>query len=131
MLNEKRVKHMVKLASYETKKGTEDIKINSYYKKDYVGFHVLCTLLWITATYVIILGLLGLVYMDIIWDRLTLSGGIYLTLILVVLYIVLMIVSGIKAYFFYRKKYFLATNNIKVFVQGLEELIEMYESEAK
>ena len=131
MLNEKRVKHMVKLASYETKKGTEDIKIDSYYKEDYVGFNVLCTLLWLTTAYIIVVGLLGLVYMDTIWDGLTVLGGIYLILILVVLYIVLMIVSGRKARHFYKEKYFFATNNVKEFAQGLEELVEMYEAEVK
>ena len=39
MLNERRVKHMVKLASYESKRGKEDMKINSYFKKDYVSFN--------------------------------------------------------------------------------------------
>ena len=32
MLNEKRVKHMVRLASYESKYGTEDIKVSTYFK---------------------------------------------------------------------------------------------------
>ena len=48
MLNEKRVKHMVKLASYEEKGGTEEIKISSYFRKDYVSFNVLVSLLWVT-----------------------------------------------------------------------------------
>ena len=131
MLNEKRVKHMVKLASYETKKGTEDIKIDSYYQEDYVGLNVLCTLLWLTTAYVIVLGLLGIVYMDTIWDKLTVSEGTYLILAIVVLYVVLMIVSRRKAHRFYKEKYSSATNNMKEFARGLEELIEMYESEAK
>lgn len=33
MLNEERVKLMVKLASYEEKEGKEDFKVSSYYKK--------------------------------------------------------------------------------------------------
>ena len=36
MLNEKRVKHMIKIASYEQKTGEEDQKINTYFKNDYV-----------------------------------------------------------------------------------------------
>ena len=34
MLNEERVKMMIKLASYEEGQGKEDFKVNSYYRKD-------------------------------------------------------------------------------------------------
>ena len=37
MLNEERVKHMIKLADYETKGGKEEQKITSFYKKDYIS----------------------------------------------------------------------------------------------
>ena len=40
MLNEKRVKHMTRLASYDEKSGEQDLKINSYFKKTYVRFIV-------------------------------------------------------------------------------------------
>ena len=51
MLNEERVKLMVQLASYEQKEGKEDFKVSSYYKKDYVSFHRLATMIWTTIGY--------------------------------------------------------------------------------
>ena len=39
MLNEERVKHMVKLAFYETTDGKEELKAGSYYKKDYINYY--------------------------------------------------------------------------------------------
>ena len=38
MLNERRVKHMVKLAMYENKEGREELKTSKFYKKDYISF---------------------------------------------------------------------------------------------
>ena len=48
MLNEERVKMMIKLASYEEGQGKEDFKVNSYYRKDYVSFRTIVTLIWTT-----------------------------------------------------------------------------------
>ena len=51
MLNEERVKHMVKLALFETKNGNEELKASSYYKKDYVSFHVLWSLILMSIAF--------------------------------------------------------------------------------
>ena len=54
MLNEERVKHMVKLAFYETKHGNEELKTSSYYKKDYISFHVLWSVLLSVIAYILL-----------------------------------------------------------------------------
>ncbi len=129
MLNEKRVKHMVKLASYEMKNGTEDMKISSYFRSDYISFNVLCSLIWATLGFVTIVGLLGIAYMDLILEGLTIERGIYLILAFIVAYVVLMIIYGIIAYCFYKKKHLSARNKIKKLGRGLEALEKMYEKE--
>lgn len=48
MLDEKRVKLMTKLALYEETQGKDDFKVSEYYRKDYVGMHMICTFLWVT-----------------------------------------------------------------------------------
>ena len=63
MLDERRVKRMVKLAAYETKSGAEDFKVNDYFQKDYVSFQVLCTFIWVTVGYIAILAVLGITYL--------------------------------------------------------------------
>ena len=75
MLNEKRVKHMVKLASYEGKDGAEEIKIYSYFRKDYVGYNVLISLLWITLGYLALIGMIGLALVERILENLSLHTG--------------------------------------------------------
>lgn len=60
MLDEKRVKLMTKLALYEETQGKDDFKVSEYYRKDYVGMHMICTFLWVTIGYVCLAGLLAL-----------------------------------------------------------------------
>lgn len=129
MLNEERVKHMVKLASYESKKGTEDFKVSSYFRGDYISFNVLCTLLWATVGFVVLVGLLGVGYMDMILENLTLKKGLLIILGTIIAYIAMLIIYGIVAYCFYKKKHLSARQNVKKFAHELEVLEEMYEKE--
>lgn len=129
MLNEKRVKHMVKLASYETKKGAEEIKINSFFRKDYVSYNVLITLLWITLGYLSIAGLLCLTFLKKILENLSFSNIVILAVTIVAGYILTLIVYGIGAARFYKKKHQTAKNGVKKHVRDLEILERMYERE--
>lgn len=131
MLNERRVKHMVKLASYESKKGADDMKINTYFKKDYISFNVLCSLIWMTVGYFLVVGLVGFVYIEQILDYLSLKNAMMLAGGILGLYAVLLIVYGVIASEIYKKKHIEARHNIKCHRQGLEILERLYEKEDK
>ena len=64
MLNEERVKHMVKLSFYETKGGSEEIKISSYLKRTYLRLNMLWSILCVTAAYAILVALIGMAFMQ-------------------------------------------------------------------
>lgn len=129
MLNEKRVKHMVKLASYEEKNGAEEIKISSFFKKDYVSYNVLITLLWITLGYLSFAGLLFLALMQKMVENLAFSSIVTLVVAVVAGYIFILIVYGIGAARFYKKKHQAARNGAKRYLRDLEILERMYERE--
>lgn len=131
MLNERRVKHMVKLASYESKKGADDMKINTYFKKDYISFNVLCSLIWMTVGYFLIVGLVGFVYIEQILDYLSLKKAIMLAGGILGVYAVLLIIYGVIASEIYKKKHIEARHNIKCHRHGLEILERLYEKEDK
>lgn len=129
MLNERRVKHMVKLASYESKNGAEDMKINSYFKKDYVSFQVLCSLIWMTIGYLLIVGLAGIAYMDTILDNFTLKSAIMIVAVVLGVYIILFVIYWIASARYYNKKHVQARHHMKYHIQGLEILENMYAKE--
>ena len=55
MLNNRKIRIMTKLATYEEKEGKEDIRLSKYYKTDYVRLNVLKTLMSATFGYLFLL----------------------------------------------------------------------------
>ena len=131
MLNEKRVKHMVRLASYESKYGTEDIKVSTYFKNDYVSLNLIFTFIWTTISYVALVAILGLSYMDLLLDNLTMTRIIYIGGAVIGIYIAVLVASLIFARWYYKKKHLRARKHIKVYRGDLEKLDSIYEQEAR
>ncbi|MFR2836362.1 MAG: hypothetical protein ACLTCI_06700 [[Clostridium] nexile] len=128
MLNEERVKLMVQLASYEEKKGKEDFKVSSYYKKDYVSFHRLATMIWTTIGYGMIIGLLGVIYMDQVLEELTLVKAIILVAVILIIYVIVLVAYWIASRF-YQKKHSEARARVKKYSHNLLVLNKLYEKE--
>ncbi len=127
MLNEERVKHMVKLALYESKK-SEEININTYEKKAYVKEKSFVVFLWVTLGYVLLMVLLGITYMKDITKLPQLWIAVIVASVLL-LYFVIAIWYFVYARRLYQKKYLTARRNVKRFVRDLEELERLYEKE--
>ena len=122
MLNEKRVKHMVKLASYEEKGGTEEIKISSYFRKDYVSFNVLVSLLWVTLGYVSLVALICFAIMEKLVENMSFTNMVLLIITIVAGYLFTLLR-------FYKKKHQKASHGVKKYIRDLEVLEKMYERE--
>lgn len=132
MLNEERVKLMTKLAAYESKEaGMNDIKISSYFQKDYTSFHVLSTLIWITIGYVLLAGAIGVAFMEKILQNLNVKMFILIAGGAVIGYVVLLLVYGIIAYYIARTRYNKARRSVKGYNLNLLRLNKMYEKEKK
>ncbi len=59
MLNNRKIRIMTKLATYEEKEGREDIKLSKYYKTDYVRLNILKTIMSATFGYLLLLIMLA------------------------------------------------------------------------
>ena len=57
MLDQKKIRLMTRAAIYEKENGEEDLKITSYYQKDYSSLNTWITLIWITIGFVLAAGL--------------------------------------------------------------------------
>lgn len=129
MLNEKRVKHMVKLAMYENKEGAEELKTSKFYKKDYISYNMLWSIIWMTVAYIIVLVMAVFAKVELILDSLTIKSAIQMVCCCAALYVVLLIIYIPLSRRFYRKKHARAYHHVKHFKEGLEILEEMYEEE--
>ena len=122
---------MTRMAMYEEKEGREDIRISTYYRKDYVSFQTIVTLIWVTIGYAIAVGIGALVFLDQILQRLTLPFIIMTAICLVTGYLVLLILYGLAASHFYQKKHNDARQRVKRFNHDLTRLNRMYEREKR
>ena len=69
MLEEKRLRLMIRLARYEQQDGKDDLKISKYYRRDYVAFALLKNFFLITVTYALVLGMIIMYHLDFLLDH--------------------------------------------------------------
>lgn len=129
MLNEKRVKHMVKLAMYESKEGAEELKTSAYYKKDYVSFNMIWSIIWMTLAYLIVAALFFIAKMESLMNEFSMVSAIKLAGGAVGIYIVLLVVYINVSRYLYKKKHARSYHRVKQFKKGLEILQDMYQEE--
>ena len=122
MLNENRIRLMFRMASYEEKQGKEDLKISTYYRKDYTSMKTLATILWLTFGYVLLILLLVVGFMDILMKNITLTKIFVMGAGVVIGYIVLLILYGFCSSQFYRKKYNRAKKRMRRYYRDLGRL---------
>ena len=129
MLNEKRVKHMVRLAMYESKDGAEELRISSYYKKDYISFNVLWSVMWMTIAYIFVVLLVILSSIPIMMNNFSMKLIISLSIVFVAVYILLVITYTMISKKHYRRKHARSYHRVKRFKEGLAMLDDMYREE--
>lgn len=129
MLNEERVKHMVKLADYESKGGSEEIKISSYFKKDYISSNTLWSILWMTMAYGFVMGAIWLAIRDMITIELTQAHKFSIFILIFGIYLALFVVYTIKVRRFYKRKHARAYHRVKKYKENLMILEGLYEKE--
>lgn len=131
MLNEERVKLMTKMASYEQKQGEADFKVSTYFRKDYAGWNVIWTLIWVTVGYAILLALFGVTFLEKIMEHLTLQGMIVLAGGAIIGYLLLMVCYGIISSQLYKKRHDEARERVKRYNRDLNLLNKMYKKEKR
>lgn len=131
MLDKQKVKLMTELAFYEQNQGKEDFKINEYYRKDYAGFHTICSIIWVTLGYAGIVGLAMFAALDFI--LVNISKAMIITLAVGILsgYLAILVIYIILAHHVFNKKHKEARQRIKIFNHNLTRLLKMYEKEKR
>lgn len=129
MLNEERVKHMTKLAFYETKGGSDDMKVSFHFKKDYIAFNTFWSALWMTLAYIALVVIVVIAFMNGVLETLPSQQLMTLILSFLGIYFVLLIAYVRCAKQIYKKKHARAYHRVKKFKDGLEQLEKMYEKE--
>ncbi|MDO4490439.1 MAG: hypothetical protein Q4B85_05190 [Lachnospiraceae bacterium] len=69
-MNEKKVHQMIRVARYEQKAESEDLKIHKYYRRDYVAFAMIRNFFVVTIGYGLLLGAVLLYNMEFLLNNL-------------------------------------------------------------
>lgn len=125
MLDHKRIRLMAKMSMYEKKSAEEDLKISSYYRKDYSSLNTLITVLWITVGYVIVAGLFVLCNLDTILESLSITKLLLMAAIAVGAYLVMIIIYCVCVSSFYKSKHSKAKQRVKKYYRDLARLEKM------
>ena len=116
---------MTRAAIYEKKYGEEDIKITDYYQKDYSSLNTWITLIWITVGFFLVAALFFLAGGERMLEGITIMKLLILAAIILGSYLSLLIIYGIGAGSFYRKKHIRAKQRMKRYMRDLSRLEKM------
>ena len=129
MLDKSRIRLMTRAAIYEKTKAENDLKISTYYKKDYASLHTWITLIWVTVGYVLAAGLVVLCYADALLEDLDFAKMYFIAAVVIGSYLVLLVVYGICASSFYKAKHNKAKQRVKKYYRDLSRLGKLYMKE--
>jgi hypothetical protein len=126
MVNNSRIKLMTKLALYEEGKGKEAIKINGYFRGDYLGRNMLKTAFSVTIAYVLILMLWAIYNLDQLILNIHKIELQSLLIKVVGIYIGLLIIYEFITYIRFSIKYIKAKESIKRYKKRLKKMEQLY-----
>lgn len=126
MINQEKVKIMTKLAIYEDKKGKDELKVDKYYKSDYIRLQVIKAFLSSTIGSILVVILLALYNMEyLILNLIKLDFtviGKYILLIYIIVSVFYAIIAATKA----STKYEKSRKNLSEYRTLLNKLRKMY-----
>ena len=131
MIDKRKVRLMSRAAIYEKRYGEEDIRITGYYQKDYSSLNTWVTLIWVTAGFLLTAGLLFLAGGEQLLEGITLVKLLLLAAVILAVYLALLIIYGIGAGSFYKKKHIRAKQRMKKYMRDLSRLEKMNRKKEK
>ena len=128
MLDKSRIRLMTRMSIYE-KEHKDDFKIADYYRKDYASFKTWISLIWVTIGYAILFAGICIYSSDSLSADLTILKLFVLLIAALAGYIVLLVIYGVCASSFYKKKHTAAKQSVKRYYRNLSRLEKMYKKE--
>ena len=129
MVNEERLKNLIKMAEFDTYEGKRCKPMTQYARRDYVSLQVLKSFVAGTVTYMLMFAIWALCSMESLIKKL--AGpelqGFAITLIL--LYIAFILIYLIATYIVFNIKYTEGRRKVKRYYGSLKKVNRMYERE--
>lgn len=129
MVNEERIKLMTRMAAYEKEKHKKNIKIVSFFKKDYISMQVLKSIVYTTIAFGIILGLYVLYDFEVFMKEIYQMDLFQFAKSVIIVYLiflgVVLMVTHVAALYQYNR----AWESTRVYYMNLKKLSGIYGEE--
>lgn len=131
MVNEERLRHMIKMASFDTNDGKQCKPMIQYARKDYVSMRLLGSFVAGTICYGLLMGLWCLYSMEEVlakMNKLDIQG---MAMAIVVPYLVFILLYLGATWIVYNVKYTEGRRKVKRYYSSLKKVNQMYEREER
>lgn len=131
MLNERKIKKMRKMASFEAGEGKSDLAITNYYRSDYIGLGLIKNFFLITFAYVLMVGMYLGYKSEYLMENLHKMNLITFGATFIVLYVAMLFLYSVVTYIYCSVKYSKAQDGIQHYYKDLNQLKKLYDREEK
>ena len=129
MVNEERLRHMIKLAQFDANDGKQCKPMTEYARKDYVSLQALLSFVTGTVSYALLFGLRALYSLDELFEKINKMEIRELAISLVLSYLVFLVIYLGATYIIYNVKYTDGRRKVKRYYGNLKKVNQMYERE--
>lgn len=131
MVNEERLRHMIKLSQFDKNDGKQCKPMAQYARKDYVSLHMIISFLSGSVAYVLIFVLWALYSIDGLFQTINKMGIEGALTALVVGYLIFMVLYLGATYIVFNVKYTWGRGQVKKFYTSVKQVNQMYEREER
>ena len=130
MLNIEKVKSMTKAAAYESGPEKKNLEIDSFYRGDFLGLHMIKSGIAYTLSFVVLFAVWCMSVMEELMLMITRAGYLEsLVRTILILYVSGLAVYEILIYAYHSLKYEQARKSVKSFYMQLRNIDKFYEKE--
>ena len=130
-MTKERLHLMIQLADYRQENQNKSMRINRYYKSDYVAVSLVKNLVITTLAFLILVGLFALYHMDFFLANLNDLKFGPLAAVLLIIYLMMLGVYSVITYMIARVQFIRANEELLDYDQKLKRLSRMYREEQR
>ena len=131
MVNEERLRHLIKMAQFDTNDGKQCKPMTQYARKDYVSMRLLGSFVTGTICYGLLMGMWGLYATEELLAKLNKFDIQGLVMTAVVPYLVFMVIYLGATWVIFNMKYTEGRRKVKKYYNNLKKVNQMYEREER
>ncbi len=131
MVNEERLRHMIKISRFDTFDGKECRPMTQYARKDYISLQLLRSFVTGTICFGLLLGLWGVYSMQTLMEQINSMDIRGFLTTLLTFYVVFILSYLIATYIVFYVKYTTGRRKVKRYYSSLKKVNQMYEREEK